>query len=225
MSIASLSTKSVVAALLVLPLTLSACSRDEGDSAQSSSSSSTSPSTTTTTSTSTADTKESEENKDDKDADKAAENTREESEREQAPRTEQEQLDAAQQAAQQAAPAANQEPIEGGHPASAQDKEEIERLVRGWGEQTTLRSFMEYANNNTCRRVIESNGGYAASDPSKVPDVSLENQSNLNLGVESVSDIQVNGDSASARVTPTGPNPETSTMRFLREDGRWTMCN
>ncbi len=225
-SIASLSKKSVVAALLVLPLTLSACSRDEEDSAPSSSSSSSSQSTTTTTSTSTATPERSEEEKAEENGDNQAEQPRPEDERERVQQAQQEQLEAARQAAQQAAVAApDQQPIEGGQPANEKDKQEIEQLVRGWGEQTTLRSFMEYANNNTCRRVIESNGGYAAGDPSKVPDVSLQDQPNLNLGVQDVSDIQVNGDSASAQVTPTGPNAETSTMRFEREDGRWTMCN
>ena len=44
--------------------------------------------------------------------------------------------------------------------------------------------------------------------------------------VESVDDIKVNGDQASATVNlHTSQGEDTNTLRFLHEGDRWTFCN
>lgn len=217
MSFAALTKKTMIASAMVLPLALAGCGKDDGDAAASSSSSSstTSSSRTTTTTTST----EHKDKPSPTTITPSEEAKKDEPHPEQPPRGEGEDQ---QPAGEGNAP--EPEPVHGA-PANSQDQEEIERLVYGMGEQPTLRSFLEYTNNNTCRRVAEANGGYAALDPSKVPDVNLAEKPNINTGVGEVSDVQVSGDTASARVTSTGEHPETTTMRFLKEDGRWKLCD
>ena len=44
-------------------------------------------------------------------------------------------------------------------------------------------------------------------------------------GVESINDVVVNGDDASATVNVnTSQGMDSSTMRFKRENGNWTFC-
>ena len=103
-------------------------------------------------------------------------------------------------------------PIEG-QPASAGDKDAITNVVRSMVPTGTLRQFMATTVNNTCARVIEEGGG--VPDLNEVPD----------LPVDSVEDVRVNGESASASVTHTSNGKtETGVMRFQRENGAWKMC-
>ena len=116
-------------------------------------------------------------------------------------------------------------PIEG-QPASAGDKDAITNVVRSMVPTGTLRQFMATTVNNTCARVIEEGGG--VPDLNEVPDLPLESIPDYQKAkptVDSVEDVRVNGESASAAVTHTSNGKtETGVMRFQRENGAWKMC-
>ena len=118
-------------------------------------------------------------------------------------------------------------PVQGGQAASPEDAAAIESLIRGSLEPTTVRSMLQYVPQNTCNRVIEAAGGAAALDFSQIPDVPLNQIPGANTGtVDSISDIVVDGDAASAWVVASGNGQtDSATQRFLREDGRWKFCD
>ncbi|UJL57954.1 hypothetical protein [Corynebacterium diphtheriae] len=122
-----------------------------------------------------------------------------------------------------------QAPVADGAPASAEDQQAIEGLVRGIMNATTVRQFMGYIPQNTCARYLEANGGLAAMNIDQIPDVPLADFPQYALArptIDSVTDIQVNGDSASATVTSTADGQTNSAVqRFARENGRWTFCD
>lgn len=122
-----------------------------------------------------------------------------------------------------------QAPVADGAPASAEDQQAIEGLVRGIMNATTARQFMGYIPQNTCARYLEANGGLAAMNIDQIPDVPLADfpqYAHARPTIDSVTDIQVNGDSASATVTSTADGQTNSAVqRFARENGRWTFCD
>lgn len=119
-------------------------------------------------------------------------------------------------------------PIDG-QPASEGDRAAIDGMVRGLLNQPTLRQFYGNMLNNTCSRVLEKNGGAAAYDLGSVPDLpmnSLDAVQQANASINSVDDVKVKGDEASASVTQTSNGEtRTDTMRFLREGGNWKICD
>ncbi|MFP7364510.1 hypothetical protein SFC07_01820 [Corynebacterium callunae] len=115
-------------------------------------------------------------------------------------------------------------PVENGQAASPEDSAAIESLIRGASQATTLRSSLGYMLNNTCTRVLEQSGGTGAIDLNTIPDVPLSGEGTGT--VDSVSDIAVNGETASAWVVATaGDQTDSGTQRFLREGGQWKFCD
>lgn len=115
-------------------------------------------------------------------------------------------------------------PVEDGQAASPEDAAALETLIRGASEPTTLRSSLAYMLNNTCGRVLEESGGTGAIDLNTVPDVPLSGDGTGT--VDSVSDVVVSGDTASAWVVATaGGQTDSGTQRFLREGGQWKFCD
>lgn len=204
MFIRSSAKKLALTAALVVPLTLVACGGDAGDDAAASSSSTTrttgsaTMSPTTGSSTSTEATPE-----------ESTEATPEEEQPAPAPAP---------------APPA---PVGGALPASPEDAAAIDALIRGSVNQPTVRSMVAYVPSNACSRVIEANGGAAALDFSQYPDAPLSDYPNLNPGtVDSVTEIMVEGDAASALVAASNQGQQTvETQRFLREGGQWKFCD
>lgn len=134
-------------------------------------------------------------------------------------------------------------PVEGGQAASQADVDAINGLVRGLYETTTLRQFFQYMPDHACQAVRNANNGELANmDYNQVPDVPMdslksgmaaEGQDTSGLegfdwnatGVDSVNDVLVNGDDASATINVnTNNGVDSSTMRFKREGGNWTFC-
>ncbi|MGP6172851.1 hypothetical protein [Corynebacterium sp. A21] len=120
-------------------------------------------------------------------------------------------------------------PVEGGQPANEADQTAITELVNGMYEATTLHGFIGYLPANTCNAVIQENGGAAAFDLAGIQDVPLNlipNFAAANPSIESVEDIQIDGDVASASVTAVSEGqPQTDVQRFRLEDGAWKFCN
>lgn len=120
-------------------------------------------------------------------------------------------------------------PVEGGQPANEADQAEIESLITGMYETTTLHEILLYVPENACQTVIQEAGGEAAFDLGGIPDMPLNaipQYSNSNSQVDAVEDVQVNGDTASATVTATSDGQSlTEVQRFRHEDGAWKFCN
>ncbi|HAT1547803.1 hypothetical protein HMPREF3153_09390 [Corynebacterium sp. HMSC06C06] len=232
--------KSLVAVAMVLPMALVACgSDDEANKAQSDDKkTSAAPSTKSKASESadksaapSKDAKASDEkdvNKEKKDADAAA-----------APETLVNPFEGGANPLENAAPVP---PVQG-EPASQADVDGINRLVRGLYETTTMRQFFKYMPDHTCAAVLNAQGAEMANmDYNQIPDVPMndlknmlaasgQDTSQLNgfdwnaVGVESINDVVVNGDDASATVNvKTNQGVDSSTMRFRRENGNWTFC-
>lgn len=120
-----------------------------------------------------------------------------------------------------------QQPVDGGA-ASPEDAQAIDALVRGANDEVGMRNFLTYMPRNACASLVEANGGIDAM--TSMADLSPEQENILSQKrstVTAVDDIRVNGDTASALVTSTDPDgtATTTTIRFLRENGRWTFCN
>lgn len=119
-------------------------------------------------------------------------------------------------------------PVEG-EPASPEDAQAIADLVQSVTWAPSLRAFMGNFLDNTCQRVIEEAGGQGAVDLSQVPEIPLEQipqYQETRSTIDAIEEITVNGNEASAWVTTTSQGQtQSGTMKFLREDGRWKMCN
>ena len=236
--------KSLIAVALVAPLSLAACGSDDenaGDTASSAAKTTTTTKSKEKTSEKKTEEKTSEEKKEgeeNKDGESAA------------PKPEGENPEGGNQAVanpfeEVADPFQNMpkvEPVQG-EAASQEDIDGINTLVRGMYEQQTMRSFVKYLPEHTCAAVRnDPNSGLDQVDYNQVPDVPMNQLKDMmaaagqdtsqmegfdwsKTGVESINDVVVNGDDASATVNVnTSQGMDSSTMRFKRENGNWTFC-
>ncbi|OFT63426.1 hypothetical protein [Corynebacterium sp. HMSC05E07] len=241
--------KSLVAVALVAPLTLAACGGDGEDVAE------TASSAVKTTTTTKSKEETSEEKDKDKESEKKDEGAEKKDGEEQAPKPEGEEAPAEGEGAEQtlANPFENGvdpfqsmpkvDPIQG-QAASQEDIDGINGLVRGMYDQQTMRSFVKYLPDHTCEAVRnDPNSGLSELDYNQIPDVPMNQLKDMmatagadtsqmegfdwnQTGVESINDVVVDGDSASATVNVnTSKGLDSSTMRFKRENGNWTFCN
>lgn len=214
MSISLSSKKVAFAALMVTPLLLTACGSDSSDTEAASSSAAT---TTNSSSSSAATSAE------------AAETTSSESESSEATTINEEQqaqLDVlSQELSENPITFAEAAPVENGETASPEDTAAIEALVRGYTDTNTLRSSLAYTINNTCTRVLEASGADATQlDLNTIPDVPLGGEGTGT--VDSITDVVVNGQEASAWVVATaGGTTDSATQRFFNEGGQWKFCD
>ena len=214
MSISLSSKKVAFAALMVTPLLLTACGSDSSDTEAASSSA-----TTTTNSSSSSATTSAE----------AAETTSSESESSEATTINEEQqaqLDVlSQELSENPITFAEAAPVENGQTASPEDTAAIEALVRGYTDTNTLRSSLAYTINNTCTRVLEASGADATQlDLNTIPDIPLGGEGTGT--VDSITDVVVNGQEASAWVVATaGGTTDSATQRFFNEGGQWKFCD
>ena len=213
--------KTITALALAAPLALVACGSDDGADETTSSA----PSTVTSTRTSETTTTETSEEETTSEApsETSAEPTEGDTEDPQAAPQINDPFAAGQLAYEEATP------VEGGGPASEADRAEIEGLVGGIYESQTFHQFLRYVPENACSAVIEANGGPAALDLGDIPDMPLSQlpgYAESNAHIQSIDDVRVEGDQASAVVTAvSNGQAETQTQRFLKEDGRWKFCN
>ncbi|MCG7230227.1 hypothetical protein [Corynebacterium minutissimum] len=247
--------KSLIAVALVAPLTLTACG-DKGEDVADAASSAVKTTTTTKAKEGETSEEKDAEDKDKKegeDQDKKEGEEKKEGEG-QDPKPEGEEAPAEEGADQTLAnPFENGvdpfqsmpkvEPIQG-QQASQEDIDGINGLVRGMYDQQTMRSFVKYLPDHTCEAVRnDPNSGLSELDYNQIPDVPMNQLKDMvaasgadtsqmegfdwgQTGVESINDVVVDGDSASATVNVnTSKGLDSSTMRFKRENGNWTFCN
>ncbi|MCT1635202.1 hypothetical protein [Corynebacterium pseudodiphtheriticum] len=125
----------------------------------------------------------------------------------------------------------NVAPVEGGQPADEQTIGEIRQLLDGAYQQETLTKFMQYIPNNTCRAALDEIGGANAFNMDELDpatraqfDRAYELMPNRSY-IESVTNVQRNGDRASATVTVNTPQgKDESIQRYQIEDGQWKFC-
>ena len=125
----------------------------------------------------------------------------------------------------------NVAPVEGGQPADEQTIGEIRQLLDGAYQQETLTKFMQYIPNNTCRAALDEIGGANAFNMDELDpatraqfDRAYELMPNRSY-IESVTNVQRNGDRASATVTVNTPQGKAeSIQRYQIEDGQWKFC-
>ncbi|MDO5373763.1 MAG: hypothetical protein Q4F10_09955 [Corynebacterium glutamicum] len=218
MSIRLSSKKAAFAALMVTPLLLTACGSDSSDTEAASSSAATttnSSSSSATTSAEAAETTSSE-----------SESESESSEATTINEEQQAQLDVlSQELSENPITFAEAAPVENGQTASPEDTAAIEALVRGYTDTNTLRSSLAYTINNTCTRVLEASGADATQlDLNTIPDIPLGGEGTGT--VDSITDVVVNGQEASAWVVATaGGTTDSATQRFFNEGGQWKFCD
>lgn len=218
MSIRLSSKKAAFAALMVTPLLLTACGSDSSDTEAASSSAATttnSSSSSATTSAEAAETTSSE-----------SESESESSEATTINEEQQAQLDVlSQELSENPITFAEAAPVENGETASPEDTAAIEALVRGYTDTNTLRSSLAYTINNTCTRVLEASGADATQlDLNTIPDIPLGGEGTGT--VDSITDVVVNGQEASAWVVATaGGTTDSATQRFFNEGGQWKFCD
>lgn len=218
MSIRLSSKKVAFAALMVTPLLLTACGSDSSDTEAASSSAATttnSSSSSATTSAEAAETTSSE-----------SESESESSEATTINEEQQAQLDVlSQELSENPITFAEAAPVENGQTASPEDTAAIEALVRGYTDTNTLRSSLAYTINNTCTRVLEASGADATQlDLNTIPDIPLGGEGTGT--VDSITDVVVNGQEASAWVVATaGGTTDSATQRFFNEGGQWKFCD
>ena len=214
MSISLSSKKVAFAALMVTPLLLTACSSESSDTEAASSSAATTTNSSSSSATTSAE---------------AAETTSSESESSEATTINEEQqaqLDVlSQELSENPITFAEAAPVENGETASPEDTAAIEALVRGYTDTNTLRSSLAYTINNTCTRVLEASGADATQlDLNTIPDIPLGGEGTGT--VDSITDVVVNGQEASAWVVATaGGTTDSATQRFFNEGGQWKFCD
>lgn len=214
MSIRLSSKKVAFAALMVTPLLLTACGSDSSDTEAASSSAATTTNSSSSSATTSAE---------------AAETTSSESESSEATTINEEQqaqLDVlSQELSENPITFAEAAPVENGETASPEDTAAIEALVRGYTDTNTLRSSLAYTINNTCTRVLEASGADATQlDLNTIPDIPLGGEGTGT--VDSITDVVVNGQEASAWVVATaGGTTDSATQRFFNEGGQWKFCD
>lgn len=143
-------------------------------------------------------------------------------------------------------------PIEGGQDANDADKQAIEQLVRGQHEIDNVKEYFNYMPQHACQAVREGQAkefGQYQQYVDSLPNQSFAEYANTmrqqgggngevekfasqlesipqSTKLQSVNDIVVNGDDASATVSVSNSEGnETSTVRFRRENDNWTFCN
>lgn len=236
--------KSLIAVALVAPLSLAACGSDDENADD------TASSVAKTTTTTKSKEKTSEKKTEEKTSEEKKEGEENKDGESAAPKPEGENPEGGEQAVanpfeEGADPFQNMpkvEPVQG-EAASQEDIDGINTLVRGMYEQQTMRSFVKYLPEHTCSAIRnDPNSGLDQVDYNQVPDVPMNQLKDMmaaagqdtsqmegfdwsKTGVESINDVVVNGDDASATVNVnTSQGMDSSTMRFKRENGNWTFC-
>ena len=227
--------KSLVAVALVAPLSLAACGSDDENATDTASSA-----VKTTTTTESKD-KTSEGQSKEKDSEKKEGDEKKEGEENKGGEN-QAMANPCENGVDPFQSMPKVEPVQG-EAASQEDIDGINGLVRGMYEQQTMRSFVKYLPEHTCAEVRnDPNSGLDQVDYNQVPDVPMDQLKDMmasagqdtsqmegfdwsKTGVESINDVVVNGDDASATVNVnTSKGMDSSTMRFKRENGNWTFC-
>ncbi|BAF54986.1 hypothetical protein [Corynebacterium glutamicum] len=218
MSIRLSSKKAAFAALMVTPLLLTACSSESSDTEAASSSAATTTNSSSSSATTSAEAVETTSSESESESESSEATTINEEQ--------QAQLDVlSQELSENPITFAEAAPVENGQTASPEDTAAIEALVRGYTDTNTLRSSLAYTINNTCTRVLEASGADATQlDLNTIPDIPLGGEGTGT--VDSITDVVVNGQEASAWVVATaGGTTDSATQRFFNEGGQWKFCD
>ncbi|MCR5914408.1 hypothetical protein GC425_05950 [Corynebacterium sp. zg254] len=216
--------KSLVAAVLAVPMLLTACGSDDEADQNASMKQSSSASTSSTDAPEGDKAKQDEEAKKADEAKKAEDAKKAEGEQpaEGQPRPAEGEETAPGGPALPAIGGGVVKPIEGGQPANDEDRQQITAVVDKLGGGT-VENYLNAAADNACTPFLERNGGIGAVKQS-IAAASANQQFvevNSNMPKLAVNDIQVNGDHATANVSAAGASDN---LPFARENGQWKLC-
>lgn len=109
--------------------------------------------------------------------------------------------------------------------ASGDDAAQITGVVRGMADQQTQADFNQYTLDNYCAAYIDGHGGRDALQ-GEVDRLRTDNREvDARVMVDSVDDIRVDGDRATAVTNGTvNGEPSSSSATYQREDGAWKIC-
>jgi hypothetical protein len=117
---------------------------------------------------------------------------------------------------------------DGGAPAPAADGDDaaaITAVVRGMADQRSQADFDQYTLDNYCAAYIDSRGGRDALQGEVDRTRADDHDVNAQITVDSVDDIRVDGDHATAVTNGTvNGQPSSSPATYQREDGAWKIC-
>ena len=133
-----------------------------------------------------------------------------------------------QEALKNEAPQAELTELGQGEAADPKTEKQIKNLVNGLYKTKTVKDAITYLPKNTCESVLAEQGGEAAVDTGEIPQHLLDMPANTLMGnnsVQSIENIRVNGNQASAVVTISTPSgPDTAVQQYLKEGGSWKYC-
>lgn len=117
---------------------------------------------------------------------------------------------------------------DGGAPAPAaggDDAAAITAVVRGMADQRSQADFDQYTLDNYCAAYIDSRGGRDALQGEVDRTRTDDHDVNAQITVDSVDDIRIDGDHATAVTNGTvNGQPSSSPATYQREGGAWKIC-
>lgn len=115
--------------------------------------------------------------------------------------------------------------VPAGGTASGDDTQAITNLVKGMeGSGDSVGGFLTYTVDHSCRAYKDKYGGdeVLRQQANEAKQMTFSQIGGAAPKIQSVNNVRVNGDSGTADVVGAeGPQ----TMNFQREDGNWTFCN
>lgn len=238
--------KTVAAAILIAPLALAACGSNEDEKVAEGMATETNVVTVDPEAEKPADDKEK---KDGDDKDKDKDNKDEESKPEDAPKPEND--PAAQGVPNEGAagvvnpfedgtlPTVEAKPVEGGQQASESDVKGMTETMNKIYNPKDLVSWSRVIMENSCQKVVDQTNQELAGRGTSLEQTEREMQQAVDAARAAgrplppvpqtqaeLSDVRVDGDSASATVTVnTNGQTESGVQRFQREGDQWKVCN
>lgn len=130
-------------------------------------------------------------------------------------------------------------PVEGGHPASQEDINAMTETMNRIYNPADVVSWSRVIMNNSCKAVVDKTNQELAAQGTSLDQTEREMRQAVDAArlagqpippvpdtSASLTDVRVNGDTASATVTvTTNGQAESGVQRFARENGQWKVCN
>ena len=136
-------------------------------------------------------------------------------------------------------PTADVKPVEGGQDASEADIKAMTETMNRIYNPKDLVSWSRVIMDNSCQKVVDQTNQELASRGTSLEQTEREMQQAVDAAnaagrplppipstQANLTDVKVNGDTASATVTVnTGGQNESGVQRFAKENGQWKVCN
>ena len=136
-------------------------------------------------------------------------------------------------------PTAEVQPVDGGQPASQEDINAMTETMNRIYNPSDIISWSRVIMNNSCQAVVDQTNQQLAAKGTSLEQTENEMRQAVDAARlagqpvppvpttnASLTDVRVNGNTASAMVTvTTNGQTESGVQRFARENGQWKVCN